>query len=284
MKKQSTKDSYNIRIQRVIDYIYDHLDEDLNFEAIAEVACFSPYHWHRIYRSIKGETIHTTVRRMRLQRAAVTLISTKLSIEHIAHQAGYQNTDSFIRSFGKNFGLPPNKYRKEDRLTQLKLNQLGQEKLDMYDVEIKNISDISLATVAHKGDYMEIEQVFDKLIASGMTKGLVDEKTRYFGIYYDDPETVDEKNLRSKAGFTISSKFDGIDNIEPTTVEGGKYAVIRYQGPYNKMMSAYHWLYGVWLPESSEEPRNAPAVEEYLNDAHEVQSSELLTDIYLPLK
>jgi len=284
MRKEITKESYYKRIHRVIDYIYEHLDEDLNYEDIAEVACLSPYHWHRIYRSITRETVQATIRRMRLQRAAVALISTTLSIERIARQAQYSNTDSFIRSFSKNFGIPPNAYRQEDKLTTLKLKKCIKEKVDMYQVEVKTINDISLGTFDHTGDYMKIDKVFDKLVTLGTTKELLDENSRFFGIYYDDPETVEENNLRSKAGFTVASNFIEQDNIKATTIEGGKYAVLTYKGPYSKLMDVYYWLFGIWLPESNEEPKDAPAVEEYLNDSHTVPANDLLTTIYLPLK
>lgn len=65
--------SYEDRLNRVTAYIYDHLDGALDFQTLAEVAALSPYHWHRIYHAVRGETAVATAKRLRLQRAAVDL-------------------------------------------------------------------------------------------------------------------------------------------------------------------------------------------------------------------
>ena len=63
---------YTERIQRVVDYVAGHLDEELDLETLARVGCLSPYHFHRIYRGLLGETVNETVRRLRLRRARST--------------------------------------------------------------------------------------------------------------------------------------------------------------------------------------------------------------------
>lgn len=82
---------YSDRVQRVVDYLLGHLDEALDLETLARVACLSPYHFHRIYRGLLGETVNETVRRLRLQRAALDLLDRELSIERTARRAGYSS-------------------------------------------------------------------------------------------------------------------------------------------------------------------------------------------------
>ena len=65
---------YSERIQRVVDYLAEHLDETLDLEVLARVAYLSPYHFHRIYRGLLGETVNDTVRRLRLRRSAIDLL------------------------------------------------------------------------------------------------------------------------------------------------------------------------------------------------------------------
>lgn len=69
--KKTTAENYRQRVIRVIEYIHDHLDDDLNINLLADVAFMSPYHFHRIYREMARETLNATIRRLRLQRAAV---------------------------------------------------------------------------------------------------------------------------------------------------------------------------------------------------------------------
>ena len=55
MAKPQTQASYQARLDRVVDHIYAHLDEDIRVEGLADIACLSPYHWHRIYVAMRGE-------------------------------------------------------------------------------------------------------------------------------------------------------------------------------------------------------------------------------------
>ncbi|MGB0696077.1 MAG: helix-turn-helix domain-containing protein [Rhodospirillaceae bacterium] len=81
--------AYHDRLQRVIDHIHSHLDEDLSLDRLAEVACFSPHHWHRIYHGITGETLSVTIRRLRLHRAAGQLSQSTTPLAEIAKVSGY---------------------------------------------------------------------------------------------------------------------------------------------------------------------------------------------------
>src|SRR5688572_18326452 len=98
---------YSERIQRVVDYLAEHLDKELDLETFARVACFSPYHFHRIYRGLLGETVTETVRRLRLQRAAIDLLDRELSIDRVAGRAGYASQAAFTRAFCAEYGEPP---------------------------------------------------------------------------------------------------------------------------------------------------------------------------------
>ena len=58
---------YHDRVNRVLDYIGRHLDEELSLSRLSEVGCFSPFHFHRIFQSVTGETLNSHVRRVRLE-------------------------------------------------------------------------------------------------------------------------------------------------------------------------------------------------------------------------
>ncbi|HLJ63418.1 MAG TPA: helix-turn-helix transcriptional regulator [Stellaceae bacterium] len=84
----------------------------------------STYHWHRIYHAVRGETIAATVKRLRLQRAAVDLAQTAKTVEAIAPRAGYGSVQAFTRAFSEAYGLPPAKYREEGSHTEFKRGRL----------------------------------------------------------------------------------------------------------------------------------------------------------------
>ena len=286
MHKEFTKQDYHNRISRVIDYIHDNLyQSDMSLDDLAQIACLSPYHFHRIYVGVTGETIAKTIRRLKLHRAAYSLVKTDISVDRISAKAGYANIESFIRKFNEDFKLTPSAYRKRGKFIILQVNESNlKENLNMYEVEIVELEDIRLAVMDNSGSYMNISRVFEKFFATVVTHNMMRENKRCFGLYYDNPKTVPEDKLRSKAGMTLEYDQNPIGEMKEHIIEGGKYAVILYKGPYADMTSAYDWFFGPWLTESGYEIADKPALEEYINSPKMVEPSELLTKIYMPLK
>src|SRR5262245_64048850 len=89
---------YETRLLRVLAHIHDHVDGDLSLDALAEVACMSRFHWHRVFRAMTGETLADAVRRIRLLRAANALVREDRPIEEIAARYGYSGPASFSRA------------------------------------------------------------------------------------------------------------------------------------------------------------------------------------------
>lgn len=185
--------AYAARVQRVVDYLAEHLDDSLELETLARVACFSPYHFHRIYRGLLGETVHDTVRRLRLQRAAIDLLEDKLSIERTARRAGFASQAAFTRAFREEHGAPPARYR-----GALKSTQLAQRRDPaMHPVEIVTLTELRVAAIPHRSDYQQIGKAFERLMTIAATTGLLASDTRTIGIFYDDPDAVPQAELRS---------------------------------------------------------------------------------------
>ncbi len=103
---------YLLRLNRVIDYIQNHYAEDLNLTKLAEVACFSRYHFHRVFRALVGETVNEFVRRVRLERAVHKLALDKYkSITDIALECGFSSSQNFARCFKTYHGSTPSLFR-----------------------------------------------------------------------------------------------------------------------------------------------------------------------------
>jgi AraC family transcriptional regulator len=276
------RQDYEERVERVIAYVYAHLDDELDLNRLAEIACLSPHHWHRVYVAMRGESLAATIKRLRLNRAAGYLAQTSMSIDAIATRSGYPNVQSFTRTFKTAYGMPPATYRLRGSHTHFQ-HATTARATTMYDVTIKRVPAITMATVPHIGSYMEISQAFDRLFGWLASKGLIGPGVRSFGIFYDDPSMVAPAKLRSRAGAVMTPEFAAEPPVERAAVEGGEYAVLRHRGPYADMKAAYDWLYGHWLPQSGREPGRGPNLEEYLNSPRDTQPVDLLSDIYLPL-
>src|SRR5262245_30912742 len=206
MTKLKDRIDYQERLNRVIGFIHDHLDEEIDLNRLADVACLSPYHWHRIYHAINGETVAVTVRRLRLHRAAGFLANTAMPIETIAEKSGYGSVAAFTRAFTTDYGMPPAQYRKDGGHAKF-LAQMHADHGDGFEVTIKTVPAMRLAAMDHRGSYMQIGRAFEPLFGWFAARGLLGSATRSIGVYYDDPFSVAEDELRSRAGLVVDGHF-----------------------------------------------------------------------------
>ena len=278
-------EQYQRQLDAVTDYIYAHLDDDLSLDRLADVSGFSPYHWHRIYRAVRGETAAQTVRRLRLERAAAMLAQNAWPLERIARRAGFTSADAFSRAFQRAYDRTPGRFR-SDRAGGP--NGTGgfrrsavipdAESPTPYPVRVEERPERRLAVAEHRGSYMGIGRAFARVVdRMGLRKPRV-------AIYEDDPGIVPEAALRAAAGVVVGPEAEVPEDLETRVVPAGRYAVMRYTGPYASMHAAYLWLYGQWLPASGWEPRDHPVIEEYLTDPATTPPAQAVTDILLPLR
>jgi AraC family transcriptional regulator len=288
MNRETTRLDYLSRIDRVLKYIHDHLDDDLDLDHLADIACFSHCHWHRIYRGVTGETMAGTVRRLRLHRAAGELIQSSSDIRNIAARAGYGSIEAFSRVFRSAYGEPPARYRDRTSASP-EPNLINPKETTMYTTEIKDLEPKRLAAVRHIGDYMKVDEAFQSVIMWGAKVGALKEQPEMIGIYYDDPSAVEVDKLRTDAGIVIDNDMaieetSDNANVRAVDIAGGRHAVVTFKGPYAELHNGYNWLFTSWLPESGEEAGEDPVFEIYLNDPRSTAPSDLLTNICLPLK
>jgi AraC family transcriptional regulator len=281
--KQATRRSYAARIEKVVAHLADRLDQPLTLEQLAAVGHFSPYHFHRIYRGLMGETVSDTVRRMRLHQAAVELLHGERALESIARRHGYGSTAAFNRAFVQSYGLPPGEFRRRGSIASFPpAARNDYEDPHMYDVNIQQLPARTVAALRHHGAYHEIGNTFGKLGAWAAGHAL--RQPRSFGLYYDDPESKPADELTSDACVEVPADLTLDGPVRPATIAGGRYAVLVHVGPYAELERPYRWLFGEWLPASGEEAADAPIVEEYLNDPQTLPPSQWQTAICVPLR
>lgn len=283
MQRDLTKQAYAERIDRVLTHVAADLDRRHSLEDLAGVAAFSPFHFHRIYRAITGETVEETVRRLRLHRAAYELNATTQPIARIARRAGYGSTAAFNRAFASAYGRPPGSYRRA-RCPDASRRHIQRQELPMYPIDIGQTARHRLVGLDHKGDYNNIGATFDRLSAIASAKGLFSPGSRMFGIYFDDPKATPKSELRSFAGLTAPEGYEPDSGLRVEVIEAGPAAELLHKGPYAELEQAYDYLFREWLPGSGREPADRPPFEEYLNNPRELPPTEWLTRLSIPLK
>ena len=100
-------------IERVIQFIKDHINEDLSLDAVAEYASFSPIHFHNFFKQSTGKTLREYVEEQRIQKAVNLLFSSNLTLSDIAYECGFSSQSYFSFVFKKRMGMTPREYVKE---------------------------------------------------------------------------------------------------------------------------------------------------------------------------
>lgn len=283
MTPASSQRDYEARIRRVLNYIYGNLDGDLSLDKLAEVACMSRFHWHRVFRAMTGETLAETTRRLRLLKAANALVNEDTPLAEIASTYGYPNVSSFSRAFSAAYAMAPGEFRERGVRLANDLRQTAGANT-MFPVTIENLPLGHAAGVSHTGPYPGIGEAFQRLGALLAARNLFTRVRAMIAVYHDAPGSKPDAELRSHAAVIIGDDFPiGVEGLEYFDLVGGKHAVMAHKGPYATLASAYEWFYGKWLPQSGENPRDAPPVEVYVNDPRTTTPDQLRTDIRLPL-
>jgi AraC family transcriptional regulator len=197
MAKQQTQAAYQARLDRVVDHIYAHVDEDMRPEGLAEIACLSSYHWHRIYVAMRGETIGATIRRLRLQSAADRLANSDLSLGKIAERAGYSGADAFSRAFREAYGQTPADYRAAGSHAAFKAATEAEDHAG-FPVPIETLPATRCASVAHKGGYLQIDQAMGRLFTALGAQKIMAPDQAMRALFLDDPDLVPVEALRSR--------------------------------------------------------------------------------------
>jgi len=280
--RQTTERDYRRRILKVIDHLRTHLDEPLSFEQLAEIACFSPFHFHRIYRGMVGETIADTVRRLRLLRAATAVGTSDRPILDVALEAGFDSGRGFSRAFDSFLGMTPSDYRRQ----QARIGQDTKRGMAM-DVEIRDLPATRVLAMRKLGPYPEVPRVWDALWLWMRQRELTRRINHCIGIPYDDPDQVPAGQIRYDACFGLEAGAEPAlpdDEVRWLDIPGGRYAVYRHIGPYTLIGEAFGRLYGLWLPQSGRALRSAPPLEIYINGPDRTPPDRLVTELLLPIE
>lgn len=99
------------QIQKTVDYIEEHLSDELNIESLAEIAALSPFYYQRLFSRLVKKPVSEYIKLRRLAGASEMLISSQKRILDIAMDYGFLSHTSFTRAFKQAFGITPEEYR-----------------------------------------------------------------------------------------------------------------------------------------------------------------------------
>jgi AraC family transcriptional regulator len=300
-----SKKEYLRRIYKVQDYIETHLYDSLSLEELADVAGFSKFHFHRIFKGIVHETLSQYVNRLKIERATNLLVHRlDMTVTDIAYHFGFADSSVFSRTFKNYYGVSPSEYR-----SQYSKNCKDPYKISQYNegvsnivymsndskvegnIEILMVDEINVAYLRYTGTYRDLAVAFSKLLeklsdyANEKDLSLLGE-SKLLSIYHDHPEFTNEHQLRSSLCMTIPENvvIDDTSDIGNMVIPSGKYLVGHFEIFRHEYSEAWDFMYGEWLSNSGYQPRDSFPFEVYLNDPNTHPQNKHLVDIYLPIE
>jgi AraC family transcriptional regulator len=150
------------------------------------------------------------------------------------------------------------------------------------DVRITQQPEVRVGTVRHIGPYETISQAFERLgaVLSGAKRPA---RTQLLALYYDDPQTTAADRLRSDAALAFPQGFDVPAGLIERRLAAGKYASAVHVGAYDQLGQAWATLKKE-VAARGLRATGAVSYELYLNDPMSVPSSELRTELFMPVE
>lgn len=298
----SYRQEYIKRIHTLQDYIDEHIEEIHTSEKLAEISGFSKYHFHRIFKSITGESIFEYVTRTRLEQIASMLTArSDLSLTDIALQFGFSDSAVFSRSFKKHYQMKPSEFRQKysNNCKDFSFKPFYTKRVDSQinavtaDVEIIEMAAFPVLYARKTGAYKELYDYADSfaktisdLFAFGLDRHLIDDKVKILFAYHTYPDFSEEEKQRTSFCVSITEPvlIDEESEIGCMDIPAGKYAIGHFEIFQEEYTDAWNYLYGEWLPQSGYLPRNSFPFEVYLNKPDEHPEKKHIVDIYMPIE
>lgn len=156
-------------------------------------------------------------------------------------------------------------------------------------VKVQDLPDMHVAYVRHIGPYQGNAKLFEGLFAklmkwAGPRDLLSREGAQFFSVYYDSPDITDDDKLRLDLCLTVPEDIESEGEINTMNLQGGKYALARFELNNDEYPEAWNFVFGKWLPESGYQPDDRPSYEFYRNDPQQHPEGKCIVDIAVPVK
>jgi AraC family transcriptional regulator len=299
MRLRESTHIYRRRVNRVIDHIKEHLTDPLPIADLARLAHFSPFHFHRIFRSLVGEPLHAYIRRLRLELAVFQMLhGPKTTLTAIALGAGFASSSDFSRAFKQTYGFSPRGFSRDRLLQDSKIRQdllpnawYGFGKLpdgknpDRFRVRLvdRPAQRVAYERVLRPFDMQRLLAGFDRLMDWGRRRGLVP-GAQLIGRALDDLDITPMPKFRFDWCLVLPAGQAADGDVSFGVIPANRYAVVRCAGDLHKEDRAWKYLFHAWLPGSGYQPADEPTLEVYRRHPLELGWETFDLDCYLPVR
>ena len=295
--KTQVNSEYAQRIDRVIDYLRGNLDRPLKLAELAKVACFSEFHFHRIFTAVSGETLSNFTNRLRLEKAARLLRYSGQSLTDIALDCGFSSSATFSRAFRSGYSTSPSQFRKSGEIKKSKickelfpeeeygLEMSAEEKRAAFPVRLIDIPERQVAYIRVTNAF-ELDRVLAalKTVIEWAKSQDIFSQGVLFGMTVDDPHVTPKHLYRYEVCLASSLPFECTEGMSKLNMPAMRYAAIKVSGDIHKVATAWDYLYRDWLINSAYEAEHAPALEILLDKENAMDWSHFELELCLPVR
>lgn len=274
----------NELVNQSIDYIMRHLDEEITIEDVAEYCHFSKFYFSRVFKAETGESIYAFIKRLKLEQSALRLkIERGKSITDIGFDYGY-SPSNYSSAFKKHHTISPAEFRKGVNTSCMPhpffCDQLAKfQSFEEYDqqITIQQLNDFVVIYERHIGNYIELGKNWCDFIEK--YKDYFMEDTLLIERSYDDPSITSVEQCIYDICMTTHTSCS-LDNV--TTIQGGKYAVYRFDGLIQEIFVAFQGIFNIWLPQSGYEMDERYGLDIYR--AVDCENMHVVMDLCIPIQ
>lgn len=287
---------YEKRVEEILEYIENNIENsDLSLNKLASLVGFSPYHFHRIFHAVTGESLHKYILECKLNRCAGKLLYEDCDITKIALDYGFATSSSFSKSFKQQFKCTPSQYKKiKDRSYPAAFANISFQKflynsdIEKYfsKVKLPNIKAVCLGVtgLSENWENLEIEKAYKQIFAWLSENRKYTKNTKICGITLDSPEVRPLSSCRYYACATVEDYVQD-DQLSFRSFETeGTYICCRIERSIKNFASSFFqymdYLYGFYMVSHNVSPDSRPFVEFYEKGAKE----KLFINFCVPVK
>jgi AraC family transcriptional regulator len=296
-QRTQANSQYAQRINRVIDYLRGNLDRQVKLEELAKVACFSEFHFHRIFSAVTGETLNNFTNRLRLEKAARLLRYSGQSLTDIALACGFSSSATFSRAFRSGYDTSPSQFRKSGEIKKSKickelfskqeylLPMSAEEKRAAFPVRLIDVPERQVAYIRVTNAF-EMDRVlaaFKTMIEWAKSQDIFSQGV-LFGMSVDDPHVTPKHLYRYEVCLASSFPFKRMEGMSKLKMPAMRYAATRVSGDIRKVATATDYLFRGWLINSDYEPEHAPGLEVFLDKEKATDWSHFELDLCIPVR
>jgi AraC family transcriptional regulator len=289
--KPDTRNAYARRVDAVLARLQQAIaagDELPDLGELADVAHLSPFHFHRVWRALTGETVGATVGRLRLARALQLLGSEGMAIADVALSVGYDTPQALARACRDQLQASPSELREDAGRRAALLATLERPATAVAEpialqVEVVSLEPFEVVALRNRGAFADLDQAYGALFEWAAGAGLVESIIGLHGIPLGDHRDLPPADLEFDCAIRLSVPTDPAAPMQRLLLEGGEYARVRHVGSYDRLEDVVDEVLAGWLPTSGRRLRDAPIRFEFLDDPEAVPEALLRADVLVPL-